>query len=229
MSQSSGIRINIIVEGQTEIEFVRDILREALSYQKIYLAARAVETSRDRRANKIYRGGLFSYAKTKNDITGWLKQEKSAFVTTMFDLYGLPNDFPGYQESLSFNEPYKKVERIEQALALDINHPNFIPYIQLHEFEALLFSDISALCMVCNLNKTTKTDLQTIRNSFVTPEHINDSSETAPSKRILKAHPSYEKINDGVQATKMIGLEKLRQECLHFHQWLEKLEALASS
>lgn len=228
MSQTSGIRINIIVEGQTEVEFVRDILREAFSYQQIYLAARAVETSRDKRANKIYRGGLFSYVKSKNDIIGWLKQEKNAFATTMFDLYALPNDFPGYQESLSFNDPYKKVECIEQAFATDINHQRFIPYIQLHEFEALLFSDASALCTVCNLNERTKAILQTIRNSFATPEHINDSSETAPSKRILSAHPSYEKINDGVQTAKAIGLTKLRQECLHFNQWLEKLEALAS-
>jgi Domain of unknown function (DUF4276) len=116
MSQANGVRVNIIVEGQTEREFVRDVLREALAYQQIYLTARAVETSRDRRANKIYCGGLFDYGRSKRDILRWLDQDKDAFVTTMFDFYALPKDFPGYQEASTLSDPYKRVDCIEQVL-----------------------------------------------------------------------------------------------------------------
>jgi Domain of unknown function (DUF4276) len=221
MSQTNGVRVNIIVEGQTEREFVRDVLREALAFQQIYLTARAVETSRDRRANKIYRGGLLNYSRSKKDVLRWLDQDKDAFVTTMFDLYGLPKDFPGYQESLTLGDPYKKVDCIEQGIKLDVNHPRFIPYIQLYEFESLLFSSVDALCSTCGLNEKSKVALQTMKDLFITPEHINDTPQTAPSKRILSIHSSYEKINDGVQIAKKIGIAKLRQECLHFHNWLE--------
>ncbi|MGL4611735.1 MAG: DUF4276 family protein [Trueperaceae bacterium] len=229
MSQADGARVNIIVEGQTEREFVREILGKVLSYKQVYVAARAVETSRDNRTGKIYRGGLFSYERSRRDIIRWLHQDKNAFVTTMFDLYALPKDFPGYQEAISYSDLYNRVEFIEQALESDINHSRFIPYIQLHEFEALLFSNVDAICNVCGLNERNKNTLQVIRSSFATPEHINDNPQTAPSKRILSVHPSYEKITDGVRIAETIGLDHLRRECLHFHHWLEKLESLASS
>jgi Domain of unknown function (DUF4276) len=156
----------------------------------------------------------------------WLKQDQSAFVTTMFDFYALPQDFPGYQAAIHSTDPYQKAALVQQALATDIASQRFIPYIQLHEFEALLFSDIDALCSTCNLSQKHNTELKAVRNSFSTPEHINDNSQAAPSKRILNIHDSYEKIIDGVQTAKAIGLAKLRQECLHFNEWLEKLEAL---
>ncbi len=222
-------RVNIIVEGQTEETFVYAILREPLAYNQIYLEARAVETSRDKRANKIYRGGLFDYSRVKRDILRWLKQDQSAFVTTMFDFYALPQDFPGYRTAITSTDPYQKAEIVQQALAADVASQRFIPYIQLHEFEALLFSDIDVLCTTCNLGQKHNTELKTVRNSFTTPEHINDNPQTAPSKRILGIHSSYEKIIDGVQTAKAIGLTKLRKECLHFNSWLEKLESLASS
>jgi Domain of unknown function (DUF4276) len=221
-------RVNIVVEGQTEEAFVNSILKEPLAHKQIYLAARAVETSRDKRANKIYRGGLFDYARTKRDILRWLKQDQGAFVTTMFDFYALPRDFPGYQAAITSTDLYQKVAIVQQSLAVDIASQRFIPYIQLHEFEALLFSDIDTLCNTCNLSQKHNTELKAVRNSFSTPEHINDNPQTAPSKRILSIHSSYEKIIDGVQTVKAIGLTKLRGECLHFNAWLEKLERLAS-
>jgi lysozyme family protein len=93
----------------------------------------------------------------------------------------------------------------------------------------LLFSSVDALCGICGLNEKSKVALQTMKSLFITPEHINDTPQTAPSKRILSIHPTYEKINDGVQIAKDIGIAKLRQECLHFNTWLEKLEALTDS
>jgi Domain of unknown function (DUF4276) len=219
------IRINIIVEGQTEETFVRDVLKEPLAYKQIYLETRAIETSRDKR--KIYRGGLLSYGRAKKDIQRWIKQDKNASVTTMFDYYALPEDFPKHTEARKLTDPYQKVELLEQALFDDIASQNFIPYIQLHEFEALLFTDIGAICQICSLSKAIHKELSDIQRAFTSPEHINDNPDTAPSKRLEKVYPAYEKINDGVPIAKTIGLSRLRQACSHFNTWLERLEKLS--
>lgn len=92
------VRLNFIVEGQTEETFVNQSLKPHLSHFSISVSARVV-TTRKKRGVK-YRGGLSTYLKAQRDIILWTKQDKNADVrfTTMFDLYGLPTDFPGYNE-----------------------------------------------------------------------------------------------------------------------------------
>jgi len=106
------IRVNIITEGQTEETFVRTVLSPELGTKNIFLTARCVETSRTK--SKIYRGGLLDYEKAKKDIIRWLKQDKDAVVTTMFDLYALPDSFPSKKESVTIADQYKKVEFLEE-------------------------------------------------------------------------------------------------------------------
>ncbi len=132
--------MNITAEGQTEERFVKDTLSRHLGNFNISTDVRCVLTSKDKR--KTYRGGLISYKKAKSDITMWLKEDNNPEVrfTTMFDLYALPNDFPGYEEAKKISDAYKRVDFLEAAFALDIQDNRFIPYIQLHEFESLIFS-----------------------------------------------------------------------------------------
>ena len=98
----SGVRINMIVEGDTEEGFVKHALAPYLSGKGVFPTARKVTTSRKRRV----RGGVTSYGRVKNDIERWLKQDTSAYCTTMFDLYGLPKDFPGYEAGRQMQDPY---------------------------------------------------------------------------------------------------------------------------
>jgi hypothetical protein len=233
-----GIRINIVVEGQTEETFVRDILKEPLAHSGIYISARSVETSRksirdtryrqEGKQHHIYRGGLNDYKKARRDIMRWLASDANAYVTTMFDLYALPTDFPGIQEATCFNDAYKKVRFLEESLKADINNPLFVPYIQLHEFEGLLFSDINAIDLVlktrCGISRLK--DLKDIRAQFVTPEEIDDGSETAPSKRLKSLYSSYDKVAFGSLIANRITLDTIRNECPHFNDWLVALEAL---
>jgi hypothetical protein len=137
---SSFIRLNITAEGQTEERFVKETLSPHFGRFNISADVRCVLTSKDK--HKKYRGGMISYKKAKFDIVTWLHSDKhnEARFTTMFDLYALPEDFPGYVEAIKLANPYKKVEYIEQALKADIGDWRFIPYIQLHEFESLLFA-----------------------------------------------------------------------------------------
>ena len=220
------MRLYIIVEGQTEETFVNRILKPHLGNFLVGASALVVTTSRKRGA----RGGLSDYHKPRNDILRLTKQEKNANVrfTTMFDLYDLPPDFPGYEDAALRNDPYQRVEDLENALADDISDPRFIPYIQLHEFEALLLSDPGKLEAQFDGSADAIARLATMAARFPSPEHINDSSTTAPSKRIIRALPEYEgrKASAGPIVAEKIGLPMMRSKCAHFAEWLGKLESL---
>ena len=137
------IRLHVTAEGQTEQEFVKTVLTPHLANCEVYADARCVLTSKDKRSCKEYRGGLIGYQKAKNDILAWMKEDKNAECrfTTMFDLYALPDDFPGYDEAGKQANPYRQVQLLEDALAEDIGDLRFVPYIQLHEFETLVLAD----------------------------------------------------------------------------------------
>ena len=221
------VRLNLIVEGQTERRFVSDTLRPHLANQSIWVAARCVETSRTR--NRKYSGGIREYARAKRDIERWMKEDQNSNVrfTTMFDLYALPQDFPGYQEAVHAHDPYARVQLLEDALTQDIPDRRFLPYIQLHEFEALLFSDPRKFGERFDRHSTGISRLVQIAEQS-NPELINEGNETAPSKRIIREIPEYgaDKASSGPIVAERIGLPTLRARCQHFAEWLDKLEAL---
>lgn len=225
------IRLNMIVEGQTEETFVNKILRPHLAAQNIFTYVRCVETGRKR--DRIYRGGMTTYSKAKKDIELWMKQDHGEDVrfTTMFDFYRLPIDFPGFDAAKIKTDAYDKVSLIEKQLSDDIGSPRFIPYIQLHEFEALLLAapekfkhyyidDAHALRLLINEIA-----------EFSNPELINERPETAPSKRIIKHLTRYanEKPVAGPQIAEHIGLSLIRSKCSHFETWITRLENLNTS
>lgn len=212
-------RLNIIVEGPTEETFVNKILAPYLAHKGVYACAYSVN-------------GGFTYKNWRKDILCWIKQDKDQdlYFTTMFDFYGLENlskntPFPGLQESENEADPYRHVGIIEKAFKDDINHHRFIPYIQLHEFEALLFSSPEILGKIVP-SKDVANEIKAIADEFETPEKINNSTQTAPSKRILKLLDTYQKVLHGVLAAQQIGLETIRQKCPHFNDWVAELENL---
>ena len=218
------IRVNITAEGFSEELFVKKILAPHLWNKfNIHTEVRKILTSR--RLGK--RGGMVSYGKFKNDVEQWIKESPQIHHTTLIDLYGLKDDFPGYKSSKRL-DAYTKVEKIESSLSDSIKCRNFIPYIQLHEFESLLFSDPIQMEEWLKLHNPLmlKSCFMKIRNEYSTPEEINDSYETAPSKRIIKYCPDYDKVNDGILILEEIGLKTIRKECQHFDEWLTKLEHL---
>jgi len=220
-------RLNMIVEGQTEETFVRDLLREELAHRGVYVSVRRVETGR--KHGRVHRGGMTNYAKAKRDIQRWLAEDRNAYLTTMFDLYKLPADFPGVEQSQHFHDPYQKVRYLESRFAADVIDSRFIPYLQLHEFEGLLFSDVQAIDAVLKVrhNASQLATLQQIRARFNTAEEINNGETTAPSKRLQQLYASYDKVLFGPLIVQHIGLDSLRQECPHFHAWVSKLAALS--
>lgn len=219
------MRLHFVVEGQTEETFVRDLLGPELARQGIFCDAHQITTGR--KGAKVYRGGLLYFRHLRKDLELWMRQDPApdSWFTTMVDLYRLPSDFPGIAESRTIADPVRKVEFLEERFSSNLNHLRFVPYIQLHEFEALLFSHVQSFSIAFPSVKTELADLEAIRGAFATPEHIDEGNDTSPAKRICGVLPQYVKPLSGPLIAKRIGLPKLRTECRHFNNWLKRLEA----
>jgi len=220
-------RVHVVVEGPTEESFVKNILAQALWPRQVYLTPIIL-------GPPGHKGGNTNYTRVKKDVVVLLKQDPTAYCSTMMDFYGLGEGFPGMP--LPPNLPnIEKVTRIEQAIKADIVSQvedlrpdiRFLPYLQLHEYEGLLFSDPAAFASGIGQRHLAK-QFEMVRSRFATPEDINDDANTAPSKRVLGAYPLYRKVLDGTLAARTVGIQRMRQECPHFRDWVERLEALPS-
>jgi hypothetical protein len=200
-------------------------LAEALWQRRVYLTSIILGVPG-------HKGGRPNYARVQKDLLRQLKQDATAYCSTMIDFYGLGQGFPGTPLPQQLTN-IEKVERIERAIKDDIcdRIPDFrpdirlIPYLSLHEYEGLLFSDPEAFAQALK-QPDLATRLHQVRRRFPTPEDINDSPQTAPSKRVLAAYPAYRKVIQGTLAARAVGIGRIRQECEHFRNWLEQLEAL---
>ena len=228
-------RLLVHVEGQTEEDFVNEILRPHL-YRVGYsqVTARLVGNSRQRHR----RGGITGWPAVRSDVVNHLRQDPTCLATTMVDYYALPksgsNAWPGREvaSQLSFSGKAKIVQdgmlkSVVNELGPGFDARRFIPYVMMHEFEALLFSDCTKFAEGIG-QANLASHFQGIRELFESPEEINDSPLTAPSKRISQHALGYEKPFHGVLAIISIGLDTIRNECPHFAGWLRELEARQS-
>ena len=221
--------LNILVEGSTEEKFVKEILKPHLNPQGIYPKPYLVPTNR----LKNIGGGSANYAKIKNEIDRLWKEKNNqpVILTTMFDLYKLPTDFPKLEQASKLLDSYLKVKSLEDSFASDINDDRFIPYIQLHEFEALIFTDLERLYKDFPENEQYKKDIDRLLakcSRYSSPELINQGEATAPSKRLAEVIPRYNRLKTTLapQVIQKIGLVKIREKCPHFNQWVTQLENL---
>jgi len=215
--------VYISVEGQTEETFVREVLSPHLA--KLTLKPILLKTNE---ADSSKKGGFPKYSQVKKHLQGLLRDPRALAVATMYDLYALPKDFPGVATKPN-GTGYDKVSHLEQAFKQDRSDSRFRPYLQLHEFEALLFVIPEITAQKLNLSKIETKKLVTIRDNFNSPEDINDNATTCPSARILTIKKDYQKVSDGSRITKYTGLEAIRQSCPHFNEWLTWLESLGKN
>ena len=222
-------RLVVHVEGQTEETFVREILRPYLCSRGFEsVSARLIGNARQRDR----RGGIRSWSSARIGIINHLKQDTTSLHTTMIDYYGLPKTgsmaWPGREvaDQLPFEQ---KAAVVEEAIAEDILNEiedffpiRFLPFVMMHEFEALLFSDCEKFGRVIG-HPELIAKLQEIRDQFSNPEEINDSPNTAPSKRVSALVEGYQKPLFGAIAIIEIGLEPINRECPHFKEWIENL------
>lgn len=207
-------RLYIIVEGQTEEAFVSSLLAPYLrADHSIDVTALSIHTSR------YGRGGFVSYEHLRNDALRLLREQDGPVVSMLVDFFRCP-DTPGKEFWERKQGHLAEVEERERQIALDIQSPRFVPYIQLHEFEALLFSDDSAFRV---LFPEQAERLSAICASYPNPEDINSSPEGAPSKRLLALVPDYDKVLHGTLLAEELGLRLIRERCPRFRGWVDRL------
>ena len=229
-------RLLVHVEGETEESFVNETLGRHLSdYGYSRVSARLVGNARAR----ARRGGIRSWETVRRDIVAHLKEDGGSVATTMVDYYGLPQSgvgaWPG-RATAARKSVERRAQTVEAALLKDVRSAmdpgfdpvRFVPFVLMHEFEALLFSDCARFAEA--IGRPDVADrLKAIRADFRTPEEIDDSPETAPSARIKRLVAGYDKPFMGNLAILEIGLQGIRRECRHFDAWLAHLEQLNSA
>ncbi len=223
-------RLYLFAEGQTEQTFADTVLKSHLATLGVYMH-NPVLIAHARRKGRVHRGGGWNYKPMRDDIVRFLKQEsgRDVFFTTMIDLYALYAGFPGKAEAEKLrHDPHERVKALEASWAADIGDPRFIPFIQLHEYEAYLFVDLPKFGKFYPDADAQISRLKEMSDSVSTPELIDDGEETAPSKRIIREFPAYEgaKPTVGPQMAEAIGLAAIRAKCPHFDGWMKRLEGL---
>jgi hypothetical protein len=216
-------RVHVLVEGQTEEAFVGATLRSHLARVGVYLVPKLIVTRRVV-AGPDRKGGVSSWAQIERDLRLLLNDSSVVAVTTLLDYYGLPGDVPGMGSRPS-GSPLARVEHVEAAIDAAIGAQRMRAHLLLHEFETLLFSDPVA----CG-NYLDSPMLAAVMAAAVAQcggaELVNDSVNSAPSKRIIGAHPTYLKTLHGPALAASIGLGPIRSACPHFDAWVDWLEGL---
>lgn len=222
---SSYSVVHVIVEGQTEKRFINDVLTPYLAEKNVFITP--TELSKPGQ-----KGGDVRFVRMMNDLGKFLKQRKDTYVSLFVDYYGIDPDWPGISEAKNYSSPLQIAEHVNQSTQAQVNqklrdyHPQkrFIPNIIVHEFEALLFSNAEILAKHLDAQPESITTI--LKECGDEPEFINNSPQTAPSKRLAGLCPRYKKTTTGIDIARSIGIETIREKCPVFNQWLVKLEGL---
>jgi len=211
-------KVFIYCEGYTEEAFINEILTPYFMDWNILVAPIICTTKKTK--HRSYKGGVSDYNKIKQELTILCHTHKDVHITTMFDYYGMPLNTPGitYQHS----NIYKRIETIEEKINTDIGIKNFSFHFMIHEFEGILFSSPNSFRLIAD--DSVINEIQKIRYAAISPEHINNSAKTAPSKRIEKLIPNYAKVKNGTILSKDMGIYTIMNECKHFRHWIEKIK-----
>lgn len=205
----------IICEGPTEEVFCSNLLSQYLQ-NSCRIEIRLL-------------GGNCNWQRIKDMVEKALKQQKNALVTTFFDYYGVKTKkFPNWEETVGINKANvrERIEILESGMLEEIDSNlryRFIPYVQLHEFEALLFNNIEVFDEMFEFEQYDRAELLNIFNEFPDPEMIDQGTETSPSHRLIKIIPAYRKVIQGNAIAEKIGIEQIRQKNKHFNDWIEQL------
>ena len=226
----NSVNIFIVVEGSTEQTFVRDVLAPQMAHKGIFLYPALI-------GKPGHKGGDIRFDKAKIDIGNFLKQRPDTYMSTMFDYFRIDSQWPGRAEVLrqlqsgttltashkaEILEAATRSEIVKAFPGCDVEN-RFVPYIEMHEFEALLFSDADILAEKTGIEVSL---LREIIETYDNPEEINDDPANAPGKRLESLKKGYRKVAMGKTISEAIGIQVIRRQCPHFNDWLAKLELL---
>jgi hypothetical protein len=222
--------VYIVVEGQTEQTFVREVLAPWMANREIFLIPTLI-------GKPGHKGGDIRFARAKEDIGRLLRQRNDTYISTMFDYFRIEANWPGREEirkhisnGTALTAEQKAIlleDASSYAIADEFQNCNtkqrFIPYIEMHEFEALLFSDPKSIAIKIGIDQA---EIDAILSKHPNPEDINEDPEMAPSKRLSNLKKDYRKVAMGKVVSEAIGIQKISERCLHFGGWIDKMGKL---
>jgi hypothetical protein len=213
-----------LVEGPTEQAFIRDIIAPHLAASNVFMTPIILSKPGEK-------GGDVRFARAQNDIGLHLKQRYDTYLTMFIDFYGVRGDWPGLDQARRQTTAAGKAKKLNEATMQKVlelfsdQRPDkrFIPHVAVHEFEALLFSDPEILSTQLQVSKS---QIERVLAECGTPEEIDDSPQTAPSKRLEDLAKRFKKTTTGITIAKSIGLNRMREKCPIFAAWLKQMENL---
>jgi len=224
------VEVIVFAEGPTEEQFVKRLVAPALRHFQVFVKPQLLKTSQEAR------GGAVNFDRLKFNARNTLRQYPHCVLTTLLDLYGLDTSFPGFEEAKEKPTMELRVSHLnaalQQALVAHVGcrADRFIAHIQPYEYEGLLFSDTQALAQTEPGWLASSSKLAEVRAAFPTPEHINDSIETKPSRRLEQLlRPGYKKTRHGPLAAERVTLATMERECPHFGGWVARLRNLGGA
>lgn len=215
------VRLIIVCEGETEQQFCYSLLIPHLVNKGVMASCPTIKKTN---------GGICAWSSLKKQILGHLHER--AYVTTFLDFYGINDNlnFPNWEDSKSVSDKNERIDYLEKAMRDDIGNQMFVPYLQLHEFESLLFCNVEAFDNVIPKDDfLDRKSLLKILHDYQNPELINDNVATSPSHRLQGIIAGYEKPLYGTLLAQETGLKTIREKCPHFNQWISRLEKLTTN
>lgn len=216
-------RVIVICEGQTEREFCNTILAPYFIHHNIIIQTPLIKQSM---------GGIVGWQSLKKQLEITLMTDSTAYVTTFIDYYGLykKHAFPSWDEAETKVDRSERMDILEDGMLQnipDLYRYRFIPYIQLHEFEGLLFIDYKYYTDQFEITELRhRIEFKKVFEDYENPELINNGEATAPSKRLMKYIEGYNKPIYGNLIADAIGLDNIRAKCPRFNEWLQKIETI---
>ena len=224
---SSYGAVVVLVEGPTEQRFIKNLLAPYMFDRGVFLTPIILDKPGEK-------GGDVKFARAQNDIEKHVKQRRDTWITLMVDYYGIKSDWPGYADSKQASLHTRKAQIMNEATASAVAElfpeyapdKRFIPYVSMHETEALYFSNPAILAEKLEVSQKLIDDILAKSGE---PEKINDDSQTAPSKRLEQLSARFKKTSTGLAIANAVGIERMREACPLFNEWVAKLEHLTTA
>ena len=217
----------MLVEGQSEEIFVNRTLKPYLERRGVHVQPPIVLWTKRNPTGGGFRGGVTNWNQICKSLLPLLR-DSDAWVTTLLDFYGLPEDAPGYLKARGPGDPQTLVATLQDQLAAELRHPRFIPFLALHEFEAWVFCSPEAVAAHFDQGPLADQVRQVVAQAGE-PELINHGKSTHPKARLKTMVPAYKETSDGPTLLGKIGIPAIQAACPHFAAWLARLEAVAGT
>jgi hypothetical protein len=219
-------RLVVYCEGQTEEMVVERLFRPHLQTCGVTVARPVLAATSLHPCGQ--RGGFVNWDAIQFDLRQVFASDadRDLRFTTLLDVYAMP---PRALGLAGFSAPLTTiadVEAMERAIEGVFNEPRFTAYLQRHEFEALLLSDLDALERVFHRHRPGLQQLRADLAGFANAEDINHGAATHPSARLATAIVGYGdlKASNAFFVLAEAGLGTAKARCPRFNAWLTRWE-----